>query len=744
MHHLVPPFILEKQANGETSGQFEAFVLFADVSGFSTISTALAEHGQHGAEVLSGLMRAVFDPLQKAIASHGGFITTSAGDAVMSVFPDDVGDGNERALAAAWAIRAHLLANAEQQTPYGTFPVGVKLGLSRGDVYWGIVASSDTERATYYFYGDAIDSAANAEKYAGQNDVVIAPNLVDLLSSAVDGILKDGYLCVVAVAEAALEDTVRARVPIPVEGDGRAGQDVFFPQEVLALPGVGEFRDSVNVFINLQGTPDEAQLTEFMIIVFVLQDKYGGVLNSVEFGDKGCKLLLFWGAPVSYENDVSRALGFLLALQSESAVSIRAGVTLRTGFAGFVGGAWHEEYTCYGHGVSLAARLMAGAPWDSIWVDEPIGVAAAHRFEVEYEEHFALKGFSEPQAAYVLLDRRQLDVSSFYASQMVGRRQELARLSKFVELLFADDTDTPKPGMFLIVGEAGIGKSRLLHNFQLELEQSGNGNAPQFFQCQTDQIVRSTLNPFRWWLRRYFGQSRQQSEARNKRAFSRRFRRTVAVASTELTERLEHGRSFLGALVDLHWENSAHAQYDPLARYENTMRALIALLMAEGERRPVIVLLEDAHWLDKDSIEFLRRLRRDASQAQLAVLATSREANSLQTVDEKVQVLELSGLVIDDLAHLIRNLLDGEASPQLVDFLMEKSGGNAFIAEQLILFLREDDALERGQDGWKLRVGAAGKGGIPANIRQIFTARLDRLSSEVRSVVQTAAVLGRE
>ncbi len=139
-------------------------------------------------------------------------------------------------------------------------------------------------------------------------------------------------------------------------------QDGFFPQQVLSLPAVGEFRRSVNVFINLQEVSTPEALAEFLLSVFALQASYGGVLNSLDFGDKGCKLLLFWGAPLSHENDVERALDFLLALQNESLISLKAGVTLRTGFAGFVGGAWHEEYTCYGYGLSLSARLMSGAP----------------------------------------------------------------------------------------------------------------------------------------------------------------------------------------------------------------------------------------------------------------------------------------------------------------------------------------------------------------------------------------------
>ena len=87
MHRLVSPFILEKYTAGESSGQLDAATLFVDVSGFSTMTSALMQHGQHGAEVLAQVMRAIFDPLVEAVYAHDGFITVFAGDAFTAVFP---------------------------------------------------------------------------------------------------------------------------------------------------------------------------------------------------------------------------------------------------------------------------------------------------------------------------------------------------------------------------------------------------------------------------------------------------------------------------------------------------------------------------------------------------------------------------------------------------------------------------------------------------------------------------------
>ena len=136
----------------------------------------------------------------------------------------------------------------------------------------------------------------------------------------------------------------------------------FIPSEILTQTIRGEFRQVVCLFIDLPTVRTEAQLAIFMQSVFSLQARYGGFLKGIDFGDKGSNLLLFWGVPQSYENDVERALNFILDLQIQTSIPINAGVTYFTANAGFLGSALREDYVCFGRGVSLAARFMVAAP----------------------------------------------------------------------------------------------------------------------------------------------------------------------------------------------------------------------------------------------------------------------------------------------------------------------------------------------------------------------------------------------
>src|SRR5690606_37533791 len=123
------------------------------------------------------------------------------------------------------------------------------------------------------------------------------------------------------------------------------------------------------------------------------QRRHGGFLNKVEFADRGCTLLLFWGAPTTREGELGRALQFLLDLRERTEVEFRAGVTYRHVYAGFIGSPGRAEYTCYGDGVNLAARLMAAAAPGEIWVGPGVAQRMPGEFVLADRGEHALKGF---------------------------------------------------------------------------------------------------------------------------------------------------------------------------------------------------------------------------------------------------------------------------------------------------------------------------------------------------------------
>jgi predicted ATPase/class 3 adenylate cyclase/Tfp pilus assembly protein PilF len=747
MHRLIPGFVIEQYAAGHMEGDLPAVALFVDISGFSTITDALMVHGQHGAEVLATLMRAVFDPLIRSVYEHGGFIVTFAGDAFTALFPLE---GSQTracwdALAAAWNIQRRMADVAQQTTPYGTFSLAAKAGLAVGDVSWGIVSSEDGSRAAYYFQGQAIDGCAAAEHLANPGDVILGADFFAVVQEAATAAPVADHYRLTGIS--AVLPAARELGSLPADLDIMAR---FHRQGLVTRAFSGEFRDVVSMMISLPTVRTATQLTIFMQSMFTLQDRYGGLLNGLDFGDKGSNLLLFWGAPVAYENDVERALDFILDLQTRTSIPINAGVTYRIAHAGYVGSPLREDYTCFGRGVNLAARFMTTAPRGEIWLDEEVARRAEPHFDVEFEGERVFKGFAEKQQVYVLYERKER-VDAFFEGELVGREAELAQLHDFLEPLW----EGMFAGTMVVRGEPGIGKSRLVHALQRELssalEEEGTRGEVSWFLCQTDEILRESLNPFRYWLRRYFGQVQAQTESRRKRGFNRTLDRLIdAMQDEDLAGELDRTRSFLGALVDLHWPDSLYEQLEPQGRYENTLRGLTALLCAESLQQPVVVHLEDAQWLDEDSKAFLAHLalalRGDERKTYpMALIVTARPSGSEPLLGEGLayQEVDLAQLSRDGLARLVEAQLGGTAAPALLELLAERADGNPFFAEQIVRYLQEGDFLASSNDGWQLVEVTVGSL-LPADVRAVLVARLDQLAQEVKEVVQSAAVLGRE
>ncbi len=761
MRTLLSHFIQQQHAAGNERGRFRAAGLFIDLSGFTAMTESLMQHGTNGAEALVAVMRAIFGALVDCVYTQGGFVARTAGDAFTALFPleDALQDAAARALAAAVCMQQHMAAHPQQRTPYGEFAVTARVGLSLGEVGWGIVHSADGQRAAYYFQGSTIEGCAAAEHAAAPGDIVAEPEFIEALSADAPGRggsgrggsqtrPYDGNFEPVGHHFRLLSEPAGLPAPQPIHLPPPDVQVMrrFFPGLLINQLHSGEFRHIVSLFISLPTVRNEAQLASFMTTVFELQEQYGGLISALDFGDKGSNLLLFWGAPVTLENDPERALSFILDLQSLTSIPINAGVTYHMAYAGFLGAECLDEYNCYGRGINLAARLMTSAPRGEIWVSEQIVRLAQAHFDFEPAGEMAFKGFSAKQPVFLLLERK-VRRQAFYSGRLVGREAELAELESWTDPLWRGET----PPALVVWGEAGIGKTRLLHEFM---------TSPLFEQhpalwavCQTSEILREPFNPFRYWLRGYLEQSEGQNERLNKRSFNRVIDALIEFATDydpTLADELDRTRTFLGALIDLHWPDSLYEQMDPEARYQNTLLALIYLLQAESLHRPVILFLEDAHWLDEETRRFLPRLQRaltcyECQVYPLALLATARPDENPALLGVGLEYLEmnLGGISPQQLDELAQSLLNGHVDSRLLRLLALRAEGNPLFAEQILRYLQEQSLLSMDDETWKLMVDPEDLS-LPTDIGAVLVARLDRLAPEVRRVVQAAAVLGRK
>ncbi len=740
---LVPRFILENLANHQLHGEFFAASLFVDISGFTALTETLLKEGSVGAEVLANTVEAVFDPLIEQIYAFGGFVTGFAGDAFYALFPGEQVGACQNAVNAASGIRRHMLVNPQQTTPFATFRFDIKLGIAFGGVEWGIVEPEEEEGeyeqvAAYYFRGKAIEESTIAENMARPGEIIISAQVLHILRATVtiETIGSPNFFRIRALKfptrpSRAGVDTGPGVTPSAQETADRALSTLvarFVPSAIRQQTVQGEFRQVVSLMLNLPETMASDQIEQVLRLVFDLQGQYGGYLNGVLFGDKGCHILLYWGTPTSYENDVERALYFALAFQEALPFAIRGGITYQFMYSGFVGGDLQTNYACYGRGVNLASRCMEAAPWGEIWVEEQ--VARAHPpFELDWVGHLQFKGFGDELPVF-RLSRRQTPDETHYEGQLIGREREIGLLAQNLQPIF----EGRYGGVTIIEGEAGIGKSRLVYTVQQRFSEC------RFLVFQCDQTQSQSFASVRSFLRHYFQQT--VDSPTNQTRFMARLRSLVDTGNLALQTELSLTYSCLGALIGLYWPGSHYEQLDPQGRFQNTLLGLKALLKAESLRQPVVVFVEDAQWLDQDSRLFFEYLTRNVETFPVALVVTTRiRENPFHAA--LAQTISLSPLTPPGLRQLVEETFREPATPDLIDFLYARAEGNPFFAEQILLYLQENDLLVLTEEGLAPSDDIETEI-LPVDVRAILTARLDSLTGEVKSVVQTASVLGRE
>ena len=241
-----------------------------------------------------------------------------------------------------------------------TVNLAVKQGLSAGLVEWGIIGPPNHK--TYFFRGPAIQGCALAEQTASSSDIVLDGSVQSLL--APDDVLAQpqpgGFAHLLAIAVKVPRPKRKSGITFPIRV---ALAEHFFPLSLGAMGQHGEFRNVATVFLSFAGDPPLAQLDDFISRVMGMMRQFGGHFAEVDFGDKGGLALVYFGAPTTHENDIARALDFVLALQIELAevgLLWRAGISFGPVYTGLIGTVVRGKYSTLGNQVNLASGL-AGA-----------------------------------------------------------------------------------------------------------------------------------------------------------------------------------------------------------------------------------------------------------------------------------------------------------------------------------------------------------------------------------------------
>ena len=731
--------------------------LFADISGFTPLTEALVRElgPQRGAEELTRYLNLVYDAVIDELHRYGGSVIAFAGDAITCWLADDNG---LRATACALAMQHAMQQFAAIMTPAGsTIALAMKAAVVAGPARRFLVGEPGV-RVIDALAGATLVRLANAEHQAKRGETVVDETTLALLGDVVD-VSERRYAAAYDQTVGVVTGLRQAVAPHPwpaLPADAIAAEVLrpwLLPQVYERLQrGLGNFlaelRPTVSFFLRFDGldydNDEEAgsKLDAYVRWVLGTVARYEGTLIDLNIGDKGSYIYINFGAPIAHENNAERAAATALALRNQPEhlsfiTQVQIGISQGRMRAGAYGGAHHRTYGVLGDEVNMAARLMMAAKPGQILVSLAAQQSIGKGFVLEELAPIRVKGKSEPVVIFALTDLQR--VQSFaltkptYALPMVGRQAELATA--------AEKIAAAKQGrgqILSLVGEAGLGKSRLL------AEIIGVAMAAGFTvyggECESYGVNSSYLVWQPIW-RGLLGIDADWRLTRQIAVLQSKMRTINPTGVTRLP--------LLGVVLNIDIpDNEVTRSLDAKLRKSLLEALLVDCLRAEVRQTPLVLVLEACQWLDALSYDLLEAIALAMPDLPLLIVTTYRPQDETRERAVRARTLPhyseifcapLSPAEAAQFIDLkVTQLLGTTAAipPTLVERLTNQAEGNPFYLEELITYLhyrgvdfQDDVALEQVE--------------LPDSLQRLVLSLIDQLSESQKITVKVASVIGR-
>ena len=497
-------------------------------------------------------------------------------------------------------------------------------------------------------------------------------------------------------------------------------------------------------FTGLGAVLDHEQLhgltSRIMGLLSAIVSSCGGYVDKFE----GDRLMVLFGARRASENDSARAVACALRLLGLIAeISPMMGLSARVGVASgqvTVAPDPGGHLTAIGAPVNLASRLEEMAVPGTALVSAEVVRDCGGLFMWRDEGELKVRGLEGTIHGYSLLEpnpahhERWGGRSLPAGARMVGRDSELSALSAIWERCSEGQA---QPLLARITGEPGIGKSRLLHRFL-----SGTAGV-RVLHGHTDPFDQSSLHPWIGLFREFFG-----GETHSRERMDEALEETARNCPDPDTARnLLQVAPVLAGILCREWKSSGEGGVDVGARNSAAVRILVDAMLAAS---PLIIALEDIHWMDEPSLDTLGLVLSGTGNSNpLLVVTTERPpARSIAHPEPLSTTVSLSTLPDNDIVAIAMSILtaDGAEGAGLEaragQLIVNGARGNPFFAEELTLGLLDSGCIVPGNDGeWTLSV-PPGEIALPTSVQAMLQTRMDRLPRSERVVLQFASVQG--
>jgi adenylate cyclase len=748
--------------------------LFADISGFTALTEALRNSlgARRGAEELTRRIEAVYSALITQIELFGGSVIEFAGDSMLCWFDDDLSvaaaiesldeiiqtRGAQRAVACGVVLQRAMRAFTRIVLPdKSTTALTLKVAVASGTAHRFIVGTPSI-RQIDTLVGATIARTATAEHQAHAGEVILDEVTTNIMGegitiqewredkesnerfAVIGGLTQPIDPPVLMQLEAGylMPEELHPWVHAPLVEREQAGQVAFLI----------EFRPCVTMFVRFTGIDFDHDLAGPQLDAFICQAqeivaRHGGTFLQLTIGDKGSYAYINFGVLSAHEDDARRAVGAALELQDSTRPfgflqPLQIGITQGTLRVGAYGGHSRKTFGALGDEVNLAARLMTTAAAGEILLSGHVHKAVEPYFVFEPRYPVGVKGKAEPVPVFAVTgDRKQRAIrlqEPTYALPMVGRANELMIIEEKLELALSG-----KSQVIGLIAEAGMGKSRLVAEVIRLARRKGFGGYGG--ACLSDGVN----TPYFSWKPIWSAFFDIDPAAPLKKQM-----RTLENALEDYAPDRLQAMPLLKSVLDMDIpENDFTSSLEPQYRKSALTALFEDCLRAAAKEEPILIVVEDVHWIDTLSHDLLEDLAKTLVNCPVCLVLAYRPAQLMRLQASRLEVLpQFTKIELHELNRLeaeqaIRAKLAqlyparaGAIPVQLVDRLMERAQGNPFYLEELLNYLRDRGLDPRDPaDLQKIE--------LPDSLHALVLSRIDQLSEREKTTLRVASIVGR-
>ncbi|MDM8532793.1 tetratricopeptide repeat protein [Anaerolineales bacterium HSG25] len=773
---------VEKVLPRETWGT----ALFADVSGFTPLTeTLIKQHDiRRGNDILTVQINKVYEVLVEQVHHYRGSVLTFAGDAITCWFDHDDG---LRATACGLALQSAMqqFASLEQ-------PLSLKVSVASGNANRFLVGDPQIQLLDV-LVGDTLNRMAKAEKFAASGEVVLSPEVAVYLNGTLNIADQRGkesqYLrgARYAVVENINRQPDIEPWPLNVPSQEKIKPWVLPPLFEQYQTGQSEEIDIVQtvsvLFFSFSGLdydrdPDAPlKLDKFIQQVQQTLQSHRSYIKQLIFGDKGSYFYVIFGAPLPVEDAGKSSIDAAIALQHVADQftyinTVKIGIAYGRIRAGRYGGKNRLTYGGLGDTVNTAARLMGKSKSGEIIVSQAIYDSSHRKYSFDHVGAVELKGKTGHYEIYRVVSALQLDIFSQFTEPLWGRGSQVEELTNLLGVILAG-----KEHIVCVEGVKGIGKSHLVNEFVRRAYRRG----VRVIQGSCDPSVQNIMYyPWRTIFSALLdlppapelGSTHRLTSSQIKELNQQHLTKQIAHLEQKLKE---IGRRYLvrlpvlGDLLNLNIpDNPTTASFSPEMRQnslfdlvEKILRHTVINLDTYLSEDPLLILLEDTHWLDEASWQLLESLTRRPKELGIMYLlvqrpVTDKSVTKLFQNITNYNYIHLGELSAEGVYQYAKHLLNDEVATLVVNLIQSKTQGVPFFVQEFTKLLQNNDHiyLHPVKHEWRIKPKLYLKLkavddlsevdlGIPETMHEVVLNRLKALPPMSFNLLRFASLIGR-